>query len=517
MYPIDFFYRTALGHSRNLALEHPAGRFSFAELCAVVDAFAAALQALDSTPGGRVGICSANTVDHVIALLGCLAAEKVWIPLNPRSGQSELTAILALTEPGVIVCDDAHRAKLAGAETCFVRSAPRTDGPSGETVDDLLVLYAGQHPVRRYPPLETEQAIKFTSGSSGTPKGVLQSYRCWNTHCASIAHAFEFRADERFLCAAPITHGTSCFLLPVLLAGGAIVLPDGPRPDVLLAALAEADITATYMPPTMIYNLMAHPDVERSRYPNLRHLIYSGAPMRMAQMKQAMEIFNGALETAYGQAEAPQIISFMRARDFADDAKLGSVGYPGLLANIGILDDAGRPLPVGEMGEIAVRGDLLASGYLNDPSAQAAAFRDGWLLTGDLGLIDDGGLLYIKGRRKEVIISGGFNVYPRDVEDVLGRHPAVHECSVFGVEDEKWGEAVHAAVELNADARVSEADLIAFVKTHLDSVKAPKRLHIVDALPRNAVGKVVRRLAKDAVMGAAGRAGRRLAVDRARR
>jgi acyl-CoA synthetase (AMP-forming)/AMP-acid ligase II len=211
-------------------------------------------------------------------------------------------------------------------------------------------------------------------------------------------------------------------------------------------------------------------------------------------------VFGACLETCYGQAEAPQIISYMRAADFADEANLAAVGHPGLGTRIGIMDKDGALLGRGEVGEIVVRGDLVMSGYLDNPEATSATIVDGWLHTGDLGLVDEHGLLFIKGRLREMIISGGFNIYPSDVEGALGKHPAVHECAVFGVDDPKWGEAVHAAVELNPGHSVGEKELIGHVKALLDSVKAPKRIHIVAQLPRSPVGKVLRREAKAMVL-----------------
>src|ERR1051326_1520224 len=183
----------------------------------------------------------------------------------------------------------------------------------------------------------------------------------------------------------------------------------------------------------------------------------------------------------------------MRAAEFDDPRNLESVGRATSRTWVAVMDPERRILPSGQLGEIVVRGDLVMNGYLDQPELTAQTIVEGWLHTGDLGLLDERGYLYLKGRLREVIISGGFNVFPGDVEAVLCRHPAVYECSVFGVEDPKWGEAVHAAVHLREGATATESELIDFVKRELDSVKAPKRIHLVEGLPRNAVGKVSRR------------------------
>lgn len=498
MYPIDLLYRAARRWPDRIAAEDGETTLTYRELTARVDALASALQRLAPEPG-RVAICAPNTLEHLIAILAVLASGHAWVPLNPRNGQPETDAIVALTRPAVIIADASCLDRFGGTTARLVVSRGQAAGGDA-TVAALLASAQGRRPHAPTPPLGETQAIKFTSGSTGKPKGVLQSYRSWNACAAGILDAFRFAADERFLVAAPITHGSSCFVLPVLSQGGRLVLLERPKPPEILAAFARHGVTATYLTPTMIYMLLAEEGAREGGFPALRHLIYSGAPMRPEQIRVAQRVFGPCLETCYGQAEAPQIISYMRGADFGDEANLAAVGHPGLLTQIGIMDKAGTLLGEGEIGEIVVRGDLVMSGYLDQPDATAATLADGWLHTGDLGLIDPRGLLFIKGRLREMIISGGFNIYPSDVEAVLGTHPAVHECAVFGVDDPKWGEAVHAAVELNPGHAASEQELIRHVKSGLDSVKAPKRIHVVPRLPRSAVGKVLRREAKAMVL-----------------
>jgi acyl-CoA synthetase (AMP-forming)/AMP-acid ligase II len=407
--------------------------------------------------------------------------------------------MIAATRPVLVIADAVCLDRFTSTDVRVVVSRPE-GGESEQSIAGLIARFRQRRPRRAEPAPEATQAIKFTSGSTGKPKGVLQSYRSWNACAAGILDAFRFAEDERFLAAAPITHGTSCFILPILSRGGRLVLLERPKPPDILAAFGRHGVTATYLTPTMIYMLMADDAARAVTFPALRHLIYSGAPMRPQQIRAAQSLFGACLEACYGQAEAPQIIAYMRAPDFADAANLGAAGHAGLGVEIGIMDESGALLGRGDVGEIVVRGDLVMSGYLDNPEATAATIIDGWLHTGDLGFVDAHGLLFIKGRLREMIISGGFNIYPGDVEGALGKHPAVHECAVFGVDDPKWGEAVHAAVELNPGRSASEKELIGHVKTLLDSVKAPKRIHIVAQLPRSAVGKVLRREAKAMVL-----------------
>ena len=452
MQPVDFLYDGASRDPAAVAVETDDTRLSYAGFLADVEALAAALQSLDPTRGSRVGICAHNTLEHLTALLATYAAGKVWVPLNPRNGRAELDAMIAATRPGVIVADESCAAAFSppGVPVVLGKSAAAPE----ESVRGLIRRYRGRRPERVERRPEDVQIIKFSGGTTGSPKGVLQSVRCINALTRSILEAFEFGSDDCNLIAAPLTHGSSCFVLPVLARGGRLVLLEKPA-----------------------------------------------APMPPERIRDARRVFGPVVETAYGQVEAPQMITAMRAREFEDERNLTSVGRATVMTRVEVMDPERRLLPRGELGEVVVRGDLVMSGYLDRPELTAETIVDGWLHTGDLGVLDERGYLYLRSRVRDVIISGGFNVYPADVEAVLGRHPAVGECIVFGVDDPKWGEAVHAAVQLRAGALATEAALIQFVKAELDSVKAPKRIHLVEELPKSTAGKVSRRAVRERVLG----------------
>ena len=502
MRPIDFLYRGAQLDPSAVAVETDDARVSYAEFAAEVNALAAAFQALDQTAGSRVGICAFNTREHLTALLATYAAGKVWVPLNPRNGRVELDAMIAATQPSLLVVDEACAAKFTPTAAPMVLAKTVGTGEGGRaTVRDLVRRHAGCSPGPAEQSLESIQVIKFSGGTTGQPKGVLQSARCINTQAESILDTFAFNSSDCNLIAAPLTHGTSCFVLPILAMGGSLRLLEKPATATILAELANGHVTTVYLPPTVVYALMAEAGAGPRDYPSLRHLIYSAAPMLPDRIRAARAIFGPVLETAYGQVEAPQIVTAMRAHEFADERNLLSVGRATKLTRVEVMDPEGRLLARGQVGEVVVRGDLVMSGYLNRPDLTAQTIVDGWLHTGDLGTIDERGYLYLKGRLREVIISGGFNIFPADVEAVLSRHAAVHECSVFGMSDPRWGEAVHAAVQLRPGALASEMDLIRFVKQELDSVKAPKVIHFVENLPRNPVGKVSRRAVMAMIKG----------------
>ncbi len=240
--------------------------------------------------------------------------------------------------------------------------------------------------------------------------------------------------------------------------------------------------------------------------------MYGAAPMAVEKLRRALEIFGPKMFQGYGQTEAPGSIAFLRLGDhyrngeIADDNRLSSCGIPALMNTTAILDDAGNALPQGETGEICVRGDIVMRGYYKQPEKTAEAIIDGWLHTGDLGHIDAEGYLHITDRKKDVIISGGFNVYPSEVEQVIWSHPAVMDCAVIGVPHDSWGEAVKAVVELKPGASVSGEELIALCKEKVGSVKAPKTVDFVELLPRSPVGKVLKKDIRAAYWHNAGRA-----------
>lgn len=327
----------------------------------------------------------------------------------------------------------------------------------------------------------------------------MQSYRAWNTTIVSIMQAMKLDADERYLAVASITHGTSTFLLPVLGSGGTVLLPRSTRPREVLDQLEHDRVTAVFMPPTLIYSLLEDPTARGRDWRALRHFVYAAAPMRSAKIVEAQQVF-GHVETGYGQTEAPAIISYMPVADALDPRNLESVGRAALMTEVAIMDPAGALLPPGQGGEVVVRGDLVMSGYWKQPEKTAEAFHDGWLRTGDGGYLDERGFLFLKDRIRDLIITGGFNVYPTDVENVLGRHPAVYDCVVIGVDDDKWGEAVHAAVQLREGAACEAAELVAWVRERLDPVKTPKAVHFFDALPRTANGKASKKDARIEVL-----------------
>ena len=501
MLPIDSLYRGRQINPDGIALEDDSTQLTYRELVERVEALAAALQTRLPTPQAKIGACGFNNLQHVIGILATHLAGHIWVAVNPRSGKPENTALMNLVEPDLMIADDAARDAFDIGDTPIIIAEP--DGkpagdPAGDSVDGLIEKFRGKRPVRHLLDPNTDiQAIKFTGGSTGLPKAVMQPYRTGTTLIGTILSVFGLNANDTQAAAAPVSHAAFILMLPIFAAGGRNIVLPTPDPDRILHAFEKRDVSTIFMPPTMIYKTMADPDMAARKFPKLRHLIYGAAPMPPEKIRQAQEVFPHALETLYGQTEASSVCTTMTAAELEMEENIGSVGRTTPLMRVEIKDPDGNILPPGETGEVVVRGGLTMTGYYKNPDATAEAFKDGWLHTGDGGLIDERGYLFLKDRLRDVIISGGFNVYPGDVEGALVRHPDVYECVVFGAEDDHWGERVEAAVQLRDGATASAEDIIAHAREQLGSVKAPKTIHLVDDLPRSAVGKVLRRKIKE--------------------
>lgn len=490
MLPIQMLYRGLRLNPSGEALVDGAVRMTYTDLVRHVEAVAAYLQERLPSPQSRVGACGHNNWQHVVTMLGIFASGHIWVPLNPRNSAAELAGIAEAADLALIVADEDFVPQFAASGRPMALMSGRSDQhPSIEVIGQS---HAGRRPADIAHLTEQVAAIKFTGGTTGQPKGVLQPYRAFMSCIASMLSVFRFEEDERMLLVAPLTHGAGTFLLPIMGVGGCTIVMDGAKAPAISETIVRERITASFMPPTLIYSMIDHANATGTRYSGIRHLIYGAAPMPPGRVRQAHEVFGPHVAAIYGQTEAPTMIAAITAPELAAEANLESVGRPCPFNEVEIMGPDGTILPPGETGEVVVRGDLVMRGYLNRPDLTAETIVDGWLHTGDLGAFDERGYLFLKDRLRDVIISGGFNVYPADVEAVIGAHPDVVDVTVIARADDYWGQRVEAAVVLADNASVSEAELIAFSKAELGSVRAPKAVHVLPAMPVNAVGKVTR-------------------------
>lgn len=494
MTPFEMFSRAAVMRPRAIAVEANGQRLSYAELLARVETVAAGLQQIKPDPGARVGICSYNRLDHLIAFLGVFAAGHIWAPLYPRLGATELRQLATFVEADILFVEAEHRELFSGTDARIIT----LEDNGSDTLAGLEARGEGKRPQTHIQPADATQAIKFTGGSTGLPKAVMQPLRAWNANIVTQIMCWGMGPRDRTLIAAPMTHGGGTYLLPTLASGGTLVIEDRLKPERLIEVLDEQEIATVFLPPTAIQMMAELPQAQDLAFPGLRNLIYGGGPMRAEAIARAQEVFGPRIATTYGQTEAPQVVTCLAAEELAIEDLRASVGRETILTRVAIMDEEGELLPPGEIGEVVVRGDLVMTGYWQQPDETAKTLKNGWLHTGDLGEFDARGYLFLKGRERDVVISGGFNIWPSDVENVLGLHPQVKECAVFGVPDKKWGEAVHAAVELTGAVGVSE--LVDHVKAALGPIKAPKNIHVYETLPRNAYGKLQRQALIDAAI-----------------
>lgn len=470
-------YRGAKLDPAAVAVEFGDGTLSYTELMQRVESMGTALRQLLPDPGTRIALCAANQVEHLVAYLAILVSGFVWVPLNPANGRSFNTIIVNGAQPELLLVDRES-----------VEQAPESDRL--HVLDELQSEPQGFEPT--VSACGDVAAIKFTGGTSGEPKGVVQTHGNMLAVIENMQAFYGFGPRDCNLLVAPLTHGASHYVFPVLAAGGRHRFPRDRSPALILAAMRD-DATLTFMPPTLIYKLLQTGGLSPDQFPRLRHLTYSAAPMPPDRIHEAQHAFGSCISALYGQTEAPVTISALGTEEMRDPCLQGTAGKACNNSRVRIVDDMGVELPAGSIGNIETKGPIVMQGYLDEPDLTDATVRDGWLHTGDLGFLNESGYLTLSGRASEVIITGGFNVYPAEIENVIARATGVRECCVYSVEDRYWGERIEAVVVRDSNSADSESDILDIVRQELGAVRTPKALHSVDALPRNAVGKVVRR------------------------
>ncbi|SDD14543.1 fatty-acid--CoA ligase FadD8 [Nocardioides lianchengensis] len=336
-------------------------------------------------------------------------------------------------------------------------------------------------------------SITYTGGTTGKPKGVIGTSRAMSEMTRIQMAEWEWPESPRFLMCTPLSHAGAAFFVPTVIKGGSLFVLAKFDPAEVLRTIEEQRITATMLVPSMLYALMDHPDSKTRDLSSLETVYYGASAINPVRLKEAIERFGPIFAQYYGQSEAPMVISYLAKDDhLGDDRRLASCGRPSAFIRAALLDEDGNQVPVGEPGEICVAGPLLAGGYWNLPEATAETFRDGWMHTGDVAREDEDGFWYIVDRTKDMIVTGGFNVFPREVEDVVAEHPAIAQVGVIGTPHEKFGEAVTAIVVLREGRELTDevvAEIQQMVKDRKGSVQAPKQVIAADALPLTGLGK----------------------------
>jgi fatty-acyl-CoA synthase len=434
-------------------------------------------------PGARVAVASENRPEIVELMFAIWAAECVFAPINYKLHPREMEQIL--DDAGV---SQVFASPKIGAELVSVTSVPI------EIVDSQAYSSRVAGPPSD-PPSTTDPStlawLFYTSGTTGKSKGAMLSHR--NLMAMTVSHLADFDAPDEncsLIHGAPMSHGSGLYVAPYVLRGARQVVPASGafEPDEFLDLCEHHPGCSAFLAPTMVQRLV---QTGRACPRNLKTVVYGGGPMYVDSLKKAMAAFGPIFVQLYGQGEAPMTITGLRRADHldADDTILGSVGYARSGVDVAVLAADGSPAAIDEIGEIVCRGDVVISGYWNNPEATAATLQNGWLRTGDMGSFDARGYLTLRDRSKDVVISGGSNIYPREVEEALLEHPGVTEAGVVGAPDEEWGEVVVAFVV----GSVSAAELDAHLLERIARFKRPKRYEFIDELPKNSYGKVLKR------------------------
>ncbi|WP_068086811.1 class I adenylate-forming enzyme family protein [Novosphingobium rosa] len=500
---IDFFDRGARNAPNRPCMVSDLGVSTYAEVRARSNRIAHALIADGFAAGAHGAVLSGNDPVAFEAILGILRADGVWTMANARASLDENAFLLDLLDVDTLFIhtDIAERIARFRRDCPKIRRYVTIDQPHPEADaflgDWLAQASDGDVPQRREGRPEELAFLANTGGTTGAPRGVMLTNLVWQSLVSSLVASMPMKAPPVNLVAAPMTHAAGPLALASMALSGTVVVLPQFEAGAVLEAIERHGVTYMFLPPTAIYMLLAHPEARARDLSSLEYISYAGAPMSQDRLKEAIEVFGPVMNASFGQTEAPMCVTAMPPHQHlnaaGDLAHPGSCGQANLLSRVEIMNDEGQLLPPGERGEIVVRGPLVMAGYYKNPQATADVSRFGWHHTGDIGYRDDQGWFHIVDRKKDMIISGGFNVYPAEVEQALQAHPAVQDCAVFGIPDDKWGEQVTAVVECRAGVEPPPVeDLIAFARERLGAVKTPKQLTYTPALPRSLAGKVLR-------------------------
>jgi len=499
-----FLAKAAQLRPAQAALVHGAETVSYRDFRDRALAIGGNLLALGLKAGDRVAFCLANSPRILETIYGCFAANLVVVPINARLHPREMAYIVANSGARVLIHSPEfgdgiaeHGSEFAGLEHRFC-----TGPATGAAHYERLLSDGGRLPAAVDAAATDPCWLFYTSGTTGRPKGAVWTHRTVRVVIMNyLADVHNIQPGDVVLHAAPMSHGSGIVALPAVAraATNAVLESKSFEPAALFALIERLKVShVAFLAPTQIIKMLE--DFRPGAYDlsSLKAICYGGAPIYVEHLRSAIKAFGPVFAQIYGQGEAPITITGLNAAEHArlleaNDPRIGSAGTIRTDVEARCVDEQDRPLPPGQAGEVVVRGDIVMQGYWNNPDATAEALRNGWLHTGDIGMFDENGYLFLLDRAKDMIISGGNNVYPREVEEVIVQHPAVATAVVFGIPHEYWGEAVHALIVLEPGARASAEEIIEHCGNNLAGYKKPKNVEFVETLPVSGYGKVMRR------------------------
>jgi fatty-acyl-CoA synthase len=502
-----FLDRAARLYGDRVAVIDDDRRITYAELHLAASRLATGLRSLGLRRGDRVADVRWNSIDSVVVDWALAFAGLVKIPTNARFSAAEVETLLANVSARAVLTTGEHVDLVAS----FKVGTTSVEFVIADGIDwavPMAPLTVTEPEERSYSEPDDLLALRFTGGTTGLPKAAMQSHGAQiQTAMCYMSTLVDLRADDIMLQTQPYTHGAGQFALPCAMAGAAQMLQAQFEVDAVLDAINRESVTVMKVVPTSLFRLVEAQKARPRALEHLRLISYGAAPMPEQLLREAMQVFPCDFSQTYGQAEAPASIACLTREDHAQEklnpgSLLRSVGRPYPLIDVAIVDADGTSLPCDTVGEVTVTGAVIMSGYWNDPDATAKKLRNGRIHTGDLGYLSKDGYLYLVGRQNDLINSGGYNVYPAEVEQALRALAGVVDAAVTCVPDLEWGEKVVAAVILEADASWTEADLIKACRSQLAGYKTPKQIATVTSLPITANGKVNRRQLREDFLAA---------------
>ena len=475
-----------------------AGVATYAQVRDIVSQMTQAFASLGLGKGARVAVISGNRPEVLFNMVAMNISGLIGTPLHPLGSLDDHAFVLQDAQIEALICDPAYFGDLARALKQRVPGLRHllAFGPCEDATDILALARTFTPRPLTAADIQPEDiaSITYTGGTTGRPKGVMHTHAssAYLTMVESLE--WEFPRELRMLITTPLSHAAAAFLVPVLQRGGAMYVLPGFTPDLFYDWVEWHRITATMLVPAQLYVLFDSARATTADLSSLQTVFYGASPISPARLKEGIQKWGRIFYQFYGQSEAPMLLANLAKADHDLDKpeRLGACGRPTPWVHLALLDGDHRPVGQGEAGEICVRAPLVMRGYKDLPEQTAEAFAGGWLHTGDIGRFDEEGFLYIVDRKKDMVVTGGFNVFPREIEDVLSTHPAVAQAAVIGVPDEQWGEAVKAVLVLRPGFEAGgalTAELTQFVKAAKGSVQAPKSIEYVKSIPLTPVGK----------------------------
>jgi len=480
-------------------------RLSFERVSSDVSRLAQSLRDQGLNKGDRIAVMAIDSVEYLELILASMRVGTIVIPLNFRLTVDEVTNLLAATEPAAFFASGRYARALSSAKSELGKSLKVIGGVESNvegadaSVSQLIASISGGGIVEGCTNDDDILALPLTSGTTGTPKGVLQSQRMIKAVTTQGVVELGLKSDDFAYSGAPMFHISGMGHMFYFLARGAssLVLPQFDT-NTVLSWMQDGGLTRCMLIPSMVISILEHPDVRKSSYENIRSIMYGGAPIAPSVIRDMIEIFGCDLFNGFGAGTEAGGQAMFNPQDHrralnGEEALLGSIGKAIYGVDLKLCDAEGNEVPRGEVGEITTRSDAVMSGYLNQPELTAASFSNGWFHAGDMAYVDESGYLHLEGRRDDMIIRGGENVYPVEIEDTLSDHPAVLEVAVIGIADPHWGEIVAAVVVVRQGTSVDLETLREHCAGRIASYKIPTRLEVVESLPKNPTGKILKR------------------------